>query len=179
MKVIKGIKKVVTGILGIAFFIFAISMTILLLNHNDYGVIQIDNTSLVLIKEQISSENYQRGDLVFVESKRLSNINVGDEIFVYQLDSRGVSGIDLGTVGFVNQDERNISFENGETYSIEFVIGESSRVYNSIGTYLSIVQSQWGFLFIVLVPSFLIFIYQLYALVIEIKYGDENELSYS
>ena len=36
-------------------------------------------------------------------------------------------------------------------------------------------ESKWGFLFIVLVPCFLIFIYEVYALIIEIKYGAEEE----
>ena len=58
---------------------------------------------------------------------------------------------------------------------MEFVIGIANSKMDGIGTYLSIIESKWGFLFIVLVPSFLIFVYQIYALIIEIKFGSEDE----
>ncbi len=163
----------ITGILVFAFFIFAITMTVMLLNYNEYGVTQIDNTSFILIKGEISSDNYKKGDLVLVEGRRIDKINIGDELFVYQVNSKGVPTIDLGTVGEVHIDERAISFENGATYSVDFVAGKASQVYNEVGTYLTIITSRWGFLFAILVPLFLIFIGQLYALIIEVKYGDE------
>lgn len=174
MKIVQIIKKFIMGVLVIAFFAFAITMTVLLLNYNKYGVTHIDNTSLILIKEEISSDNYKKGDLVFVDGKKIDKINVGDELFVYHLDKSGVVSIDVGAVGEVHPDEDAISFENGATYAMEFVVGASSKVYNKVGTYLGIIESTWGFLFIVLVPSFLIFIYEIYALVIEIKYGKEE-----
>ena len=58
---------------------------------------------------------------------------------------------------------------------MEFVAGRPQKVYEGLGIFLSVVESQWGFLFIVLVPCFLIFIYEVYALIVEIKYGDEEE----
>jgi hypothetical protein len=60
-------------------------MTLLLLNYNEYGVTQFDNTSLILIKDEISSANYKKGDLVIVEGKKISNINIGDELFIYHV----------------------------------------------------------------------------------------------
>ena len=50
-----------------------------------------------------------------------------------------------------------------------------NKKYEKIGTFLSVVESKWGFLFIVLVPSFLIFIYEVYSLIIEIKYGKDED----
>ncbi len=174
MKILEIIKKTVIGILGVAFFSFAIAMTVLLLNYNNYGVTQFDNTSLILIKGELSSDNFKKGDLVLVDSRTVNDISVGDEIFVYKVASDGSVSIDLGKVGEVHVADEAITFENGSTYSTKFVIGEASKVYNNIGTYLSIIESKWGFLFIVLVPSFLIFIYEFYALVVEIKYGKED-----
>lgn len=175
-KIILTIKKIITSILAVLFFGFAIAMTILLLNYNKYGVTQFDNTSLIIIKEEISSDNYAKGDLVLVEGKPINRINPGDEIFIYQVNSSGIPRIDLGIIGEVHIQDNAISFENGATYSMDFAIGEASQVYNEIGTYLSMVTSKWGFLFIILLPSFLIFIGQLYALVIEIRYGGEEEV---
>ena len=58
-------------------------------------------------------------------------------------------------VGNIYPDENAISYENGSTYSMDFVAGSKVNKYEKIGTFLSIVESKWGFLFIVLVPSLL------------------------
>ena len=59
---------------------------------------------------------------------------------------------------------------------MDFVVGQNTKTYNEIGKYLAIIESKWGFLFIVLVPCFLIFVYQIYNLIIEIKYNKNDEL---
>lgn len=174
MKVLEIIKKIIIGILGVAFFGFALFMTILLLYRNDFGVTQIDKTSLILINDEITSENYKKGDLVLVKEVKLENIAEGDELFAYAVDADNVAHVSLGKVGKIYPDENAISYENGSTFMMKYVIGKTEKIYHGIGTLLSIIQSQWGFLFLILVPGFLIFIYEVYALIIEIKYGNEN-----
>ena len=175
MKVLNAVKKVVMGIIGVGYFAFALAMTILLLNYNDYGVTQFGNKSMVFITEEVSNEKYKKGDLVIVKSQRLEKIQIGDELFVYRVDSKGVPYIQIGKVGTVYLDDLAISFENGENYSEEFIAGKAIEIHPGVGTFLSVVESQWGFLFIVLIPCFLIFIYELYSLIIEIKYGAEED----
>lgn len=176
MKILEMMKKFAIGTLGVIFFAFTITMTILLLNYNDYGVTKLGQTSLILIKDEISSDKYKKGDLVLVEERMVDRINPGDEIFTYRLRNKGVVSIEFGVVGQVHPDDETITFENGDNYTIDFIAGEATKVYSGVGTYLSIIQSKWGFLFIVLVPSFLIFIYEFYTLVVEIKYGKEETL---
>lgn len=175
MKVLETIKKIVIGTLITVYFIFALAMTTLLLNYNDFGITEFGDTSLILVDSSISNDKYEKGDLVLVERQRVKNIQVGDEIFTYHINSQGQVYIEIGTVGTVYVDDNAIKFENGETYSDEFIIGKATNIYEDIGTFLSIVESKWGFLFIVLVPCFLIFIYELYSLIIEIKYGTEED----
>ena len=174
-KVLETIKQILIGIIGTAYFIFALIMTILLLNFNDYGVTQFGSKSLVIINDDIASEKYEKGDLVIVESKKIDKIEIGEEIFTYRIDSKGIPSIQVGTVGDIYVEDEALSFENGETYSMEFVAGVGTESYENIGTALSIIESQWGFLFIVLVPCFLIFIYEVYSLIVEIKYGAEED----
>lgn len=174
-KVLETIKKILIGLVGTIYFVFALIMTILLLNFNDYGVTQFGDTSLVIINDDIASEVYKKGDLVIVESQKVAEIEVGQEIFTYRIDSKGIPTIQVGKVGEVYTEDEAIAFENGETYSMEFVAGKGTDSYENIGTVLSIVESQWGFLFIVLVPCFLIFIYEIYSLIVEIKYGAEED----
>ena len=44
----------VLGILALAFFAFAIAMTILLLNYNKYGLTQFGNTTIVPVIDEIT-----------------------------------------------------------------------------------------------------------------------------
>ena len=172
MKIIEDIFK---KILIVLFFIFTITMTILLLNFNKYGVTQFDDTSLIIVKKSFASETYERGSLVVAESKLLKDYKEGEEVFVYHLDGQGGADIVLGTVGKVYPDQDALTFTNGGTYSSEFIIGTGEKVYPNVGTILSILESKWGFLFIILIPNFFLFIYQLYSLIVEIKYGKEDE----
>ena len=175
MKILRIIKSVISGILLVIYFVFVIAMTVLLLNFNDYGVTEFGNTSLILINDAISNENYKKGDLVIVKKPKLEDMEVGKELFTYKVDSKGSVSIDLGKIGNIYPEENAIAFENGSNYSMDFVAGVPETKHEKIGTYLSVVESKWGFLFIVLVPSFLIFVYEVYSLIIEIKYGADED----
>lgn len=174
MKALKVIKRVLVSIVLIAFFAFTVTMTILLLNYNKFGITQFDDTSLLIIKKGFTSETYQKNSLVIVESKEIKDYQIGEEVFVYHLDGHGGVNIELGVVGQVFEEDDAITFSNGNTYSSEFIIGSGEKIYPNIGKYLSIVESKWGFLFIILVPNFFLFVYQLYSLIVEIKYGKED-----
>ena len=174
-KILQKIKNFIVGVLGCIFFAFAIAMTILLLNYNKYGLTQFGNTTFVIVPGEISSETVNKGDLVLVKSKKIADLEIGDEIFVYRIINSNKVNVEVGKVGQVYLEEDAIAFENGDIFSNEFIIGTSDKIYNKIGTYLSIIESKWGFLFIVLVPCLLIFIYEIYALIVEIKYGAEEE----
>lgn len=175
MKALKMIKSVIINILMLVYFAFVITMTVLLLNYNDYGMTEFGDTTLLIIEDDVSSEVYKKGDLVFVERKKIDKLNVGDEVFTYQISAEGEVNVDFGKIGQVHVEDEAITYENGSNYSIDFVMGSASKVYEDIGTYLSVIESKWGFLFIVLVPSFLIFIYEVYTLIVEIKYGGAEE----
>ena len=170
-KILEAIKSFIIGVIGCIFFAFAISITVLLLNYNKYGLTQFGNTTLVIISDFITSDTFEKGDLVFVKSKKINDLQLGEEIFVYRIINNHKVIVEVGKVGQVYPEENAVAFENGDIFSSEFIIGTSDKIYDKIGTYLSIVESKWGFLFIVLVPCLLIFIYEIYALIVEIKYG--------
>lgn len=182
MKVFKIIKGVLISIVLIAFFAFTITMTILLLNYNEFGLTQFDDTTLLIVKKGFSSEKYPKGSLVIVENKEMKDYKEGDEVFTYQLDGHGGVNIQYGIVGQVHVDQNReedsaLTFSNGGTYTSGFVMGKGEKVYPNIGKYLSIIESKWGFLFIILVPNFFLFVYQLYSLIVEIKYGKDEDYS--
>lgn len=175
-EIIKKIKSFISFILGVVFFAFALCMSLLLLNYNKYGLTQFGQTTLIIINGNLTSDVYNRGDLVLVEEKNIHRLNVGDDAFAYRVDGQGKVSLELGKIGKIFPEESAISFENGSTFDTQFLAGVPYKVYPSVGRYLSVVSSKWGFLFIVLVPCFLIFVYEVYALIIEIKYGAEEDL---
>lgn len=179
MKILNKIKEIIITIFMIVFFIFALSMTILLLNYNDYGLTQFGDKVLLVIKEEFSSDKYQKGDLLILQQKKLSPvtkdpIKVGDEAFAYRLNNDDTV-IELGKVAKIHEGENSVSFESGSTFGMKFVIGVPINQYKDIGTIISVVNSKWGFLFMILVPCFLIFVYQIYELIIEIKFGKVDD----
>lgn len=173
--VLKKIKSIFSLMLGVCFFAFALAMSLLLLNYNKYGLTQFGDTTLIIINGNLTSEDFKRGDLVLVESRNLDRLNVGENAFAYRVDGQGRVSIELGKVGKIYKEENAVSFENGSTFDAEFLAGVPYKTYVNVGRFLSVVESKWGFLFIILVPCFLIFIYEVYALIIEIKYGAEEE----
>ena len=174
-KVVESIKSFISFVLFVVYFVFALVMTVLLLNFNDYGVTQFGEKSFILINGKISNDLYKNGDLVIVESKKIEEYKVGEYVFTYRIGADRIPTVHLGKVGNVYPEEDAISFENGETYSSEFIAGSAVDKHEKIGGILSIIESKWGFLFIVLIPVFLIFIYEVYSLIIEIKYGNEED----
>lgn len=171
MKVLEAIKNFIIFVVGVAYFAFALFMTVLLLNYNRFNITQFGNDSLVMINENISNEAYQKGDLVIVKKVKFEEMEKGQYLFTYRIDNRRVATIQVGKIGTIYEEEKAITFENGETYSDEFIAGVEVKKYPKIGGILSVIESKWGFLFIVLVPCFLIFIYEVYSLIVEIKYG--------
>lgn len=174
MKVLSILKKGFIGLVWVLFFSFAILMTILLLNRNDYGVTTFDDLSLIVIDSELSSDQYDKGELVVTRFKDTDEIMQGEYAFTYKLLENNAVEIQFGEIGKVYPEEDAITFVNGSTYSMELVAGVGIKSYDHLGTFLSIVLSRWGFLFLILVPSLFIFIYQVYALIVEIKYGNEE-----
>lgn len=75
-----------------------------------------------------------------------------------------------------SQGENNIQFvlEGNTIIDADDVIGTTKniKVIPNLGTILSILESRYGYLFLIVVVSFVAFLYEIYELIMEIKYGD-------
>ena len=56
---------------------------------------------------------------------------------------------------------------DGESVSSEYIIGttNSTKAYHKLGTFLSVITSQWGFMFFVLLPMLFAIIYEIMMIV--------------
>lgn len=171
----KNFLKILGVILLIPYVIIAITLTVFLLNYNDYGVTEIGGKTLIIVNDDALQPNYKKGDLIVVENTSNENINENDYIFFYEenRDKKTVI-INLGRVlskTKVNEEETTFRLEGDVDYSSEYVIGttKDAKVYSSLGSVLAALESRWVFLLFIIIPILFIFLYEIYEFVLEVK----------
>ena len=171
----KGFLKVLGIVILVPYIIIAIVITVFLLNYNQYGVTELGDKTLIIVKDDALLPSYKKGDLLVVTKTPSSQINVNDYIFFYeQSREKKTVIINLGRViskREVNEVETTYKLEGDVDYSSEFVIGSTNnvKVYRSLGTIVDALESRWVFLLFIIVPILFIFLYELYEFVLEVK----------
>ena len=168
-------KKVIFNFIAVAYFIVAIILTVCLLSYNEYKVTEIGDYVFVLSTDEELEDISKKGDLIIVKKESNKNINVGDKVFFYTKENGAVI-ICAADVTLKEQ-----AYGRGYTYAVEgdyrlsdkHIIGkvDSSTKIPYLGTVLSILESRLVFLFLIVLPTFIIFLYEGYQLIIEMKYG--------
>lgn len=177
----KRVLKWVWRIIELLIVLYVVSITSLILFRNRFGYTQIDKTTLVTVnKDNISNlGNVKERDLLLVKDSGTNSINAGDEIYYYAtINNQYV--IKRGVVAsFTADDTKAVYILNDEdktSVSSTRVMGKYSATYNSFGGTLEFLQSRVGFLIFVLLPILLIFIYQIYDLVISFKFAPKETI---
>lgn len=171
-------KKVISNIIFAIYLIIAIFVTICLLSYNDYKITEFGEYSLLIITDKKMQPEYNKGDLVIVEKS--DEIEAGDKAFYYDTYNQQIK-VKLGTIDDVekiNEDQINYTIDEGEhKISNEYVIGpaETASVMPKVGTILKIIESKWGFLFLIVFPALLAFINQGLVVANGIKEAKEIE----
>ncbi|MCI6265675.1 MAG: hypothetical protein MR598_02365 [Erysipelotrichaceae bacterium] len=167
--------KIVGGILFIPYIVIVIVVTICLLNYNKYGVTELGNRTLIIVKDDALNPTYQKGDLLIVKKKENDNIQKEDYIFFYEQDKESKTVIiNLAKVlntRKVTSRETTFTIEGNYEYSSEYVIGatKDTKVYHTLGSVLNILESRWVFLLVIILPILFIFLYELYEFILEVK----------
>lgn len=174
-------KKVLLNIIFGIYVIIAIFVTVCLLSYNDYKVTEFGDYSLIIISADNVSENFNKGDLVIVNKKE--PIEVGQKAFFYNTSSMNVE-VNLGEIIAeepITSKETTYTLEGDYKISSQNVIGpeQSVTVIKGVGTVLSILESKWGFLFLIVLPALIAFLYQIGVVVSEIRASKEKEIKSS
>ena len=168
----KVLGKILFAIILIPYIAVVVFLTACLLNYNDYNVTVFGNKSLIIIGEY-DIEGYKSGDLVVVEKNKANEVKVGDYIFFY--DTRTLENLisyaEVQEVEEIDKNEATYVLDGEYKISSEFLIGkdETSKKYENMGAILSALESRWGFLFFVIFPVLVLFIYEIYILIMELK----------
>lgn len=165
-------KKFFLNIIFIIYLIIAIFVTVCLLSYNDYKITVFGSTSLIIVSDNKMQPDYNKGDLVFVESS--DEIEVGEKIFYYNTYNEQIK-VNIGTVTEITEENNSkiiYTIDDGEhLISSEFMIGPVSTASSiqKVGTVLGILESKWGFLFLIVLPALLAFVNQIMVVVAGIK----------
>ena len=167
------ILKILKNILIGAWIVMAIFITICLLSYNEYNITVINRNSFLVIENDELEPKYNEGELVIVKRESDKKINIGDEVFFYNGNKTNEFLINVGKV----TDKREVT-STETTYEIEgaavsgaYVIGKAdgAKVMPHMGTVLSIVESRWGFMFLVILPTLFATVYEISIIVEEVK----------
>lgn len=178
----KKIGRFIANTLIVVYAIIAIAVTILILSYNDYQMSVIGDYTFILMKDdELEEKGYPEGALVLVKETKAKNINEGDYIFLYR---------DISTSQFeIKYAQVIMKDTSGGEYATQYVLDGNAivdhedvigttkdiKVIPHLGTILSILQSRYGYLFLIVVVSFIAFLYEIYELIMEIKYGEREE----
>lgn len=173
-KVLKGI----IDIIGILYLLVIIFVTACLLCYNDYKVTEMFGYSFIIIDE--NSEKFTDGDLILFKKDEMNEVSLNEEVFFYEV-TNGIPSINCGTVSnivTISDDEKTFTINDNHDISSDSLIGRVSSAtrVSKLGKILSILESRFGFLILVILPTLILFLYEIYRVIIEIKTPlDEDE----
>ncbi len=170
-------KKAILNTIFVVYVVIAIFVTVCLLSYNAFKVTEFGDNSLVLITDNTLEPEYKKGDLVIVNRK--SPIITGKKAFFYNTYDRNIE-IKLGKIESmekVTSTETTYTLEGEKQISGKYVLGpaETAEVIPQVGGILAVLESKWGFLFIIVLPSLLAFLYQISNVISEIRGTKEQK----
>lgn len=172
-------KKIIYNTLIILYAIIAIVVTICLLSFNQYKVSEFDSTTVLIINtNNLKEKGFNKGDLVLVDTTQKQE--PGEDIFFHATSELGKTTIDIQTLK-----DKQVSAVTGETtYVLEdkeipsnLAIGptKNSTRIAKLGTILSILESKWGFLILIVFPSLLAFLYELWEFIANVRAAKDED----
>lgn len=170
-------KKKFLSLLFIIYVLIAIFTTICLLSYNRFKITEFGDKSLLMISGDEMAPTYHDGDLVIADKK--SKVITGEKAFFYMTSDRKVE-IKLATVEAiktVTNDETTYTLEGGTEVSSQYLVGteQGAEIIPNVGKILMVLESKWGFLFLIVMPSLILFIYQISVVISEIKNDNDDD----
>ena len=173
--------RLVWSIFEVIIIVYVIAITAFILCRNKYGYTQFgdytfDNVSLI---DERNITAAKKGDLLVI--KNSNDFKVGDVIYYYAAYNetyvvRSDVILKIDDDGYTSL----FTIKHGDdeiTVVDTRIIGKYTSTYKGLGAFLDVVESRVGFLFLVLLPIMIVFIYQVYEFVMIIRYErvDEDE----
>ena len=160
------------------YFIVVIFISILVIKENDYGITTFGEKHIIVINKDSQNDDYKDGDLVVVKDKKLAEFKNGDEIFLYESGVENLVDITIGKIKEVNleSDPNYITIENDAGYYKEdSILGTYFNKYGCVGKIIRFLESKWVFLFVLIIPSAILLVVELYLIIKRIIINRRNK----
>lgn len=146
-------RKVVFNVFICIYVVITIFITYILLSYNEHNVAEFNKFYLISDKS----------DLVVINKD--DNINIGDNVYYYGNNGK----IKIGKVNSIS--DGIYTLDNEYTLDKDSILGskDNSKSYCVLGSLYHILTSKWGYLFIIIFPMLIAFVYEIYEIVKEIK----------
>lgn len=173
-------KKVLKFLLGVVVTLYlacAVILTAFLLNYNEYNITVMFDNSLIIVEDELKP--YKEGDLLAVKMDDISEVKSGDEILFYEV-TNGIPSINLGkvtNVEVITDTERTFTINDNHDISSKALIGKADNVtvIEGAGKVLGFLESRFGFLLIIVLPTLILLLYEIYRFIIELKTPIDEE----
>lgn len=170
-------KKVLYSVFITLYALIAVFTTVCLLSYNDFKITQFGDYSLVIISDDNKGENFENGDLVVLNKK--GKYEVGSPAFYYnnyEKEIHVVSG-KVTNIEKITDTENTYTMDGDRPVSGQYVLGPVNGAIkvSGVGTVLSVLESKWGFLFLIVFPSLLAFIYEITVVVSEMRNSKQSK----
>lgn len=164
---LKSFGKVILTVFVILYVLLEIFVTICLLNFNDYRVTEFGNNSLIILDNDLGKK-YEKNDLLLVSRGDGSEVNIQDDIFFYNPVENYT--VNYGEVKAINKVGEGYTYVVDGAHNVyaDYFIGKDVKIYKHIGGILKFLESKWGFLMLVVLPTLIAVIYEVYVIIIEI-----------
>ncbi|MBQ6404518.1 MAG: hypothetical protein IJJ63_00560 [Bacilli bacterium] len=172
--------RLVWSIFEVIIIVYVIAITAFILCRNKYGYTQFgdytfDNVSLI---DERNITTAKKGDLLVI--KNSNDFKVGDVIYYYAAYNENYV-VRSDVILKIDDDGYTSLFtiKRGDdeiTVVDTRIIGKYTSTYKGLGAFLDVVESRVGFLFLVLLPIMIVFIYQVYEFVMIIRYERVDEV---
>lgn|SRR5574344_1222949 len=177
----KGILNFIKWLVVGTWFIIAVFTTICLISYNEYKVTVLGKNSLIIMDNNDLLPTFQENDLVIVKKDSQKAYAIGDYIFFYNGIKSNSSSVNYGAITNI-QSENNAEFGYyiGDTkinYSDVIGKADGSLIYHKLGLVLAIFESQWGFMFLVILPTLFALVYEIYSIVNEVRKNTKKILA--
>ena len=170
----------IKGLLVTVWVIIAIITTILLISYNDYSVSEIGKKSIFVVDSDRLEPDFNEGDLLIVTKTSENKYKKGDNAFFYLKNAADKVFINYGKIEDIEVADHaadTYTFE-GETkvsYTDMIGLGTDTKICHGWGNILGLLESKWGFMFFVILPTIFAIVYEIYSIIEEAKSDDEDK----
>lgn len=181
----KKLLSILLDIVIVLVILTAVIITFISFNTNEKGINNINGYIFLNIQTESMEPTIMTGDLIVTKETKFEDLKVDDVIsFLAKEQDKTIikthrivkiETVD-GVVSITTKGDNNDAIDKATVQKEEFVsIYEGTRI-PALGTVLTFLQSQVGFFIFIILPLFVVFIYQLYKFIILIVEEKKKEL---